>query len=106
MRITSSGGQLQHQIKPPIAYGRVTGGGFLLSGSSNITAVTYTTPTTSGSYSIEIEGGFLVIDVVLVTLKNVGVITGSVSNEKVNVHTYNTNGNDVNRAFSFVVYRP
>ena len=95
-----------HHIKPAVAYGTVTGGGLLSSGSTNITSVTATAPITGGAYSIEIEGGFLVTDVVQATLENVGYITGRVSNGKVNVTTYRTTGNQGNRAFSFVIFRP
>lgn len=104
MKITSTGVHFQHQIKPAVAYGTVTGGGFLESGSSNV-SVTWTS---TGVYRIYVDGEVLDTDVPQVTLETIGFVTAQASNGYINVRTYSNSAGtpSTNRAFSFVVYRP
>lgn len=105
LRITSGNIEFgQDRIRPAVAYGRVSAGGILLSGSSNVSSITWVR---AGVYRIEIEGGILDTDVTLATLKHAGIVTAVGSGGQLDVSTFSEiNGVSNDREFSFVVYRP
>jgi hypothetical protein len=109
LHLNADGGQINmgmHQIHPALAYASISGGGSIVSRSSNVTGVQRLG---SGWYEITLAGGIATSDIVLCTGRYGGLtVTGNVeSAPKLHVRVYDPFAEAFKDwPFSFVVYRP
>lgn len=107
MRVFASGVQFQNGIRPPVAYGKVSGT-VLEAGSTNVDSIAYLDWINGGEYEVTFAEPLLDDDIPIATLRQEGLIKAYVSGGRLYVTTYSpASGHpQADRDFSFVIYRP
>jgi hypothetical protein len=108
LHLNAEGGAVSfgpNSIKPPIAYGLVHANGNIAYATPNITSIAHPD---DGRYQIFIEGGVTGADMIFVTSSG-GVVNSLVATAD-NLYgvliQHLLTGEDIDRAFQFIVYRP